>query len=75
MIPKLPLAIGHTGLKTQGEKHEIEQKFNGSKYAQGKAKLARRKELSDFERFKVMALRKQARFEVRKSLASAKGKA
>ncbi|TKA71788.1 hypothetical protein B0A55_04297 [Friedmanniomyces simplex] len=75
VIPKLPLAVGQSGLKKQWESEKVEDKFNNSVYAKSKAKLARRKELSDFERFKVMVLRKQARFEVRKSLAQSKGKA
>lgn len=53
----------------------MEGKFYSSAYAKGKAQLQRRRQLSDFERFKVMVLRKQARFETRKQLASAKGKA
>jgi len=67
--------VGSTGLKKKWESEKVEDKFNNSVYAKSKAKLARRKELSDFERFKVMVLRKQARFEVRKSLAQSKGKA
>jgi large subunit ribosomal protein L14e len=75
VIPKVPFGIGHTGLKKLWDADKAEEKFYESSYAKGKAKLARRKQLSDFERFKVMALRKQARFEVRKQLASSKGKA
>merc|ERR1712098_994013 len=45
-----------------------------SKTAQTSAKLMRRRQLNDFERFKVMVLRKQARFETRKTLASSRGK-
>ncbi|KAK3671539.1 hypothetical protein LTR78_008639 [Recurvomyces mirabilis] len=67
VIP-LPLAIGHTGLKKVWEKEDVEGKFNNSAYAKNKARFARRKQLSDFERFKVMVLRKQARFEVKKSM-------
>ncbi|KAK5108821.1 hypothetical protein LTR62_007795 [Meristemomyces frigidus] len=69
IVIKLPLAIGQTGLKKVWEKEEVESKFNNSAYAKNKARYARRKQLSDFERFKVMVLRKQARFEVRKSLS------
>jgi len=54
----------------------VDSKWNNSVGAKRTAALQRRKQLSDFERFKVMVLRKQARFEVRKSLAQAKaGKA
>ncbi|KAK5133132.1 hypothetical protein LTR08_008156 [Meristemomyces frigidus] len=72
VLPKLPLAIGHTGLAKAWEKFEVDSKWANSPAAKTTAKMARRKQLSDFERFKVMVLKKQARFEVRKSLASSK---
>ncbi|KAK5129026.1 hypothetical protein LTR85_000359 [Meristemomyces frigidus] len=72
VVPKLPFGIGHTGLKKAWEKHEVDSKWDNSPAAKSTAKMVRRKQLSDFERFKVMVLRKQARFEVRKSLASSK---
>lgn len=50
----------------------MDSKWNSSAGAKRTAALQRRKQLNDFERFKVMVLRKQARFEVRKSLAQAK---
>lgn len=71
-MPKLTFGIGHTALKKAWEKHEVDSKWDNSPAAKGTAKMVRRKQLSDFERFKVMVLRKQARFEVRKSLASSK---
>merc|ERR1712014_155245 len=52
VIPKVPLGVGHTAL----------QKLWNN------AKVMRRRQLNDFERFKVMVLRKQARFETRKTL-------
>ena len=72
VLPKLPLAIGHTGLEKAWAKFEVDSKWASSPAAKSTAKAARRKQLSDFERFKVMVLRTQARFEVRKSLASSK---
>lgn len=76
VIPKIPLACGSVGLKKKWDEYEVDSKWLNSPYAKSQAKFARRKQLTDFERFKVMALRKQARFEVRKSQASAKaGKA
>jgi len=75
VIPKVPLAIGHTGLKKMWEAEKVEDKWSGSKAAKMTARYARRKQLTDFERFKVMVLRKQARFEVRKSQASARASA
>jgi large subunit ribosomal protein L14e len=76
VIPKLPLAVGSPALKKKWDAHEVDSKWANSATAKTAAKLARRKQLSDFERFKVMVLRKNARFEVRKAQATAKaGKA
>lgn len=74
VIPNVPLGAGHTALKKLWDNEKVEEKFSNSKTAKMSAKLVRRRQLTDFERFKVMVLRKQARFETRKSLASAKGK-
>lgn len=74
VIPKVPLGVKHTALKKLWDSEKVEEKFSNSKTAKMSAKLARRRQLTDFERFKVMVLRKQARFETRKSLASARGK-
>ncbi|KAF2479656.1 ribosomal protein L14-domain-containing protein [Neohortaea acidophila] len=72
VIPKLPRGIGSGALRKKWIEHEVESQWNNSSFAKSRAKSIRRKELSDFERFKVMKLRKQARFEVRKTLAAAK---
>lgn len=40
---------------------EIDSKWGQSSYAKKLEKASRRKQLSDFERFKVMRLRKQVR--------------
>ena len=61
VIPKLPRAIGTGGLKKAWADHEVEKKWKESSFAKSRAKSARRKQLSDFERFKVMRLRKQVR--------------
>lgn len=61
VLPKLPLAIGTAGLKKAWEKFEVDSKFENSSYAKTQAKIIRRKQLSDFERFKVMVLRKEVR--------------
>jgi len=63
------------GLKKKWDEQDVEGKWKNGAYAKNQAKLARRKQLGDFERFKVMVLRKQARFEVRKAQASAKASA
>ncbi|CAK4031480.1 probable 60S ribosomal L14-A [Lecanosticta acicola] len=75
VIDKLPNAVGSGALKKKWAEAEIDQKWTNSSYAKKLDKQARRKQLSDFERFKVMRLRKQARFETRKALAQAKASA
>lgn len=74
MIPKVPLGVGHTALQKLWNNEKVEEKWANSKTAKTSAKLMRRRQLNDFERFKVMVLRKQARFETRKTLASSRGK-
>jgi len=69
VIDKLPRAAGTGALKAAWEKAGIEAKWQESTWAKKRAQKERRAALTDFERFKVMRLRKQARFEVRKSLA------
>lgn len=41
------------------EKHEIDQKWSETSWAKKKAQQDKRKALGDFERFKVMRLKKQ----------------
>lgn len=59
MIPKLPRGVGTGPLRKQWEAAEVDKKWEESAWAKSKAKLERRRELSDFERFKVMRLKKQ----------------
>lgn len=58
-------------VKKQWEAAGVEAKWATSGWAKKIASRERRRELSDFDRFKVMVLKKQRRFEVRK--AAAKG--
>lgn len=71
-LPKLVRASGTGALKKHWEKEEVENKWNASSWAKSRAQGARRRELTDFERFKVMRLRKQMRFEVRRDVAKAR---
>ncbi|PSK34315.1 60S ribosomal protein L14-B [Elsinoe australis] len=75
VIAKLPRAAGHAALKAAWEKANVDDSWNNSTWAKNRASALKRRQLTDFERFKVMRLRKQARFEVRKTLAAAKAKA
>ncbi|KAJ6023541.1 uncharacterized protein N7446_013906, partial [Penicillium canescens] len=68
-IPQLPRAAGTGPVKKLWAKNEIDGKWAKSAFAQRTDRSERRKNLSDFERFKVLRLRKQARYEVQKSYA------
>jgi large subunit ribosomal protein L14e len=60
-IPKLPRAAGTGPVKRLWEKEEIDSKWANSTWAKRAAQADRRKNLTDFERFKVMRLKKQVR--------------
>ena len=75
VLEKLPRAARTGVVKAQWEKAGIEAKWQESAWAKKRSQKERRKALTDFERFKVMRLRKQQRFEVRKSLAKVKASA
>lgn len=59
VIPKMPKAAGTGPVKKLWEKHEIDQKWEESSWAKKAGRQEKRKGLSDFERFKVMRLKKQ----------------
>ena len=59
VIEKIPLRVGNGALKKLWEKQEIDQKFASSSYAKKREQQDRRKNLTDFERFKVLRLKKQ----------------
>jgi ribosomal protein L14E/L6E/L27E len=61
VIPKTPRAAGTGAIKKLWEKEEIDSKWAQSSWAKKAAQVERRKNLTDFERFKVMRLKKQVR--------------
>jgi large subunit ribosomal protein L14e len=75
VISKLPRGARSGAVKAAWEKAGVEAKWQESTWAKKRAQKERRRALTDFERFKVLRLRKQARFEVRKSLAKVKAAA
>jgi large subunit ribosomal protein L14e len=75
IVEKLPRGARTGAVKAALEKSEIEKKFLESTWAKKRAQKERRRGLTDFERFKVLRLKKQTRFEVRKSLAKIKAAA
>lgn len=62
----------HAALKAAWDKSEIDAKWKESNWAKKRGQAQRRKALTDFERFKVLRLKKQRRFEERKALAKVK---
>jgi large subunit ribosomal protein L14e len=60
-IPKLPRAAGTGPVKKRWEQEEIDEKWAQSSFAKRKEQAERRRNLTDFERFKVMRLKKQVR--------------
>ncbi|KAL1639551.1 hypothetical protein SLS58_007855 [Diplodia intermedia] len=59
VIPKLPRGARNGVVKKVWEATEVEKKFGESAWAKNKDRIAKRRALNDFERFKVMRLRKQ----------------
>ncbi|KAL1987118.1 hypothetical protein VTN96DRAFT_4724 [Rasamsonia emersonii] len=69
VIPKTPRGAGTGAIKKLWEKEDIDGKWAQTGWAKKAAQIERRKNLTDFERFKVMRLKKQARYEVQKAHA------
>lgn len=59
VVGKLPRAAGHTTLAKKWKESEVEKQWKESAWAKKREQKARRSELTDFERFKAMKLRKQ----------------
>jgi large subunit ribosomal protein L14e len=59
VIPNLPRAAGTGPVRKLWEKNEIDQKWSETSWAKKTAQQDKRKALGDFERFKVMRLKKQ----------------
>lgn len=70
-IEKLPRGARTGAVKRAWEKAEIDTKWAETSWAKTASKMAKRKVLSDFDRFKLMRLRKQARHAVRTQMAKA----
>jgi ribosomal protein L14E/L6E/L27E len=61
VIPKLPRACGVGHVAKKWEEAKVQQKFDESAWAKKRAAMQKRRGLNDFERFKVMKMRKQVR--------------
>ena len=75
LIEKLPRDAGTGALRKVWEKQEIDNKIKQSTFTKKREQQERRSNLSDFERFKVMRLKKQVRYEVLKTSAKVKAAA
>ncbi|KAJ2915544.1 hypothetical protein MD484_g4869, partial [Candolleomyces efflorescens] len=67
----LPRAAGSGIVKKLVEKEAVVEKWNKSSWAQKREASEKRRSLSDFDRFKVLVLKKQRRDRVRKAVAKA----
>jgi len=75
VIPSLPRGSRTGTVAKLWEKAGVESKWADSTYAKKIASKEKRWGLNDFDRFKVMVLKKQRRFEVKKAVAKAKAAA
>ncbi|KAK3330567.1 ribosomal protein L14-domain-containing protein [Apodospora peruviana] len=75
VIEKLPRGARTGAVKKAWEAAEIDAKWKESNWAKKQLQQERRKALTDFDRFKVLRLKKQRRFEESKALAKVKASA
>ncbi|KAK5663178.1 hypothetical protein OQA88_6595 [Cercophora sp. LCS_1] len=75
VIEKLPRGARTPTVKSAWEKAEIDAKWKEGNWAKKQLQQERRQSLTDFDRFKVLRLKKQRRFEERKALAKIKAAA
>ena len=62
VIPKLPRAAGRGAVAKAWEKEEVEDKWAQSAWAKRREQREKRRNLTDFDRFKVLRLKKQVRY-------------
>jgi len=75
VVEKLPRGARTGAVKKAWEAAGVDAKWKESNWAKKQLQQERRKALTDFDRFKVMRLKKQRRFEERKALAKIKASA
>ncbi|EKM56289.1 uncharacterized protein PHACADRAFT_253337 [Phanerochaete carnosa HHB-10118-sp] len=71
-LTKLPRAAGSGAIRKQLEKEGIVEKWEKSSFAQRRTAVAKRRSLTDFQRFVVMVAKKQRADRVRKAVRAAK---
>ncbi|TPX13927.1 uncharacterized protein E0L32_005627 [Thyridium curvatum] len=75
VIPNLPRGARTGAVQKAWAKAEVDSKWAETNWAKKRLQASRRSALTDFDRFKVMRLKKQRRFEERKALAKVKASA
>ncbi|CAK7271066.1 hypothetical protein SEPCBS119000_004410 [Sporothrix epigloea] len=75
VIANLPRGSRSGTVEAAWEKAEVDSKWKASNWYKKRLQNDRRKALTDFDRFKVLRLKKQRRFEERKALAKVKASA
>jgi large subunit ribosomal protein L14e len=71
-VKTLPRAAGTGVVKKVAEKEDIAAKWEQSSWAKKRAQVEARRQLSDFDRFQVMLLKKQRRDRARKAVKATK---
>jgi len=72
VITKLPRGSRKGTVKKYWEEAEVDSKAAETTSAKKKVSREKKRQLTDFERFKVTVLKKQRRYEVRKAVAKSK---
>ncbi|KAI5967664.1 hypothetical protein CANMA_002844 [Candida margitis] len=71
VLPNLPRGARTATVQKKWAASEVDNKWASSAWAKKLANKERRSQLSDFERFQVMVLKKQRRYATKKALAKA----
>ncbi|EGW32464.1 uncharacterized protein SPAPADRAFT_61532 [Spathaspora passalidarum NRRL Y-27907] len=71
VLPNLPRGARTATVTKKWSAGEIDSKWSATTWAKKLAAKERRAQLSDFERFQVLVLKKQKRFATKKALAKA----
>lgn len=67
VIGSLPRGARYGTVKAAWEKEKVDSLWQDGSWAKSAARSQKRRSLTDFDRFKVMRLRKQARFAERRA--------
>ncbi|EPE05270.1 60s ribosomal protein l14 [Ophiostoma piceae UAMH 11346] len=75
IVVPVPRGARFGAVKAAWEKADVDGQWKASNWYKKRLQQERRKALTDFDRFKVLRLKKQRRFEERKALAKVKASA